>query len=149
MEPIPSKPISRGNERVLLVDNDEIIVNSVRILLEHLGYKVTALTNSIAALKLFSANPLQFDLVMTDQSMPFLTGEDLRMELMRIRLDIPVILCTGSSDKISSEEAMAMGFQGFIMKPFTLREGAELVRLVLDQKQSKQSLLTEKPRFRG
>ncbi len=134
MEPIPSKPISRGNERILLVDNDEIIVNSVGILLKHLGYKVTALTNSVEALKLFSANPLQFDLVVTDQSMPFLTGEDLRMELMRIRFDIPVILCTGSSDRISWEQAMAMGFQGFIMKPFTLREGSELVRRVLDQK---------------
>ena len=60
--------------------------------------------------------------------MPFMTGEDLGKELMRIRPDIPVILCTGYSDLISSEKAMAMGFRGFIMKPFTVREGAELVR---------------------
>ena len=66
-----------------------------------------------------------------------MTGEDLGKELMRIRPDIPVILCTGYSDLISSKKATAMGFRGFIMKPFTLREGAEVMRSVLDQKGSK------------
>ena len=69
--------------------------------------------------------------------MPFMTGEDLGKEIMRIRPDIPVILCTGYSDLISSEKAEALGFQGFIMKPFTVREGAELVRRVLDRKEAK------------
>ena len=64
-----------------------------------------------------------------------MTGEDLGKEMMRIRPDIPVILCTGYSDFISSERATEMGFRGFIMKPFTVREGAELVRRVLDQKE--------------
>jgi DNA-binding NtrC family response regulator len=89
------------------------------------------------ALKLFSEKPSEFDLVITDQTMPFMTGEDLGKELMRIRPDIPVILCTGYSDLISSEKATAMGFRGFIMKPFTVREGAELVRRVLDQRRPK------------
>ena len=88
-------------------------------------------------MKLFSENPSQFDLVITDQTMPFMTGEDLGKEIMRIRPDIPVILCTGYSDLISSEKAMAMGFRGFIMKPFTVREGSQLIRKVLDQEQSK------------
>ena len=131
------KPIPRGNERILLLDDEEIIVNSVQNMLQHLGYKVTALMDSQEALKLFSANPSEFDLVITDQTMPFMTGEDLGKELMRIRPDIPVILCTGYSDLISSEKATAMGFRGFIMKPFTVREGAELVRRVLDQKEPK------------
>ncbi len=128
------EPIPRGNERILLLDDEEMIVNSVRNMLQHLGYKVTALMDSQEALKLFSEKPSEFDLVITDQTMPFMTGEDLGKELMRIRPDIPVILCTGYSDLISSEKAMAMGFRGFIMKPFNVREGAELVRSVLDQK---------------
>jgi PAS domain S-box-containing protein len=128
------KPIPRGNERILLLDDEEIVVNSVQNMLQHIGYKVTALTDSQAALKLFSANPSEFDLVMTDQTMPFMTGEDLSKELIRIRPDIPMILCTGYSDLISSEKATAMGFRGFILKPFNVREGAELVRSVLDQK---------------
>ena len=64
-----------------------------------------------------------------------MTGEDLGKEMMRIRADIPIILCTGYSDIISSEKARALGFRGFIMKPFNVREGAELVRRVLNQKE--------------
>ena len=93
-------PIPRGNERILVVDDEEFIVNSVRNMLQHLGYKVTALMDSQEALKLFSEKPSQFDLVMTDQTMPFMTGEDLGKEFMRIRPDIPIILCTGYSDLI-------------------------------------------------
>ena len=127
------RSVPRGKERILLVDDEETTMNSVRNMLQHLGYKVTALTDSQEALKLFSSNPTQFDLVMTDQTMPFMTGEALGKELMRIRPDIPVILCTGYSDMISSEKVSALGFPGFIMKPFTVREGADLVRSVLDQ----------------
>ncbi|MBP1740947.1 MAG: signal transduction histidine kinase with receiver domain [Deltaproteobacteria bacterium] len=126
-------PVPRGKERILLVDDEEMTMNSVRNMLQHLGYKVTALTDSQEALECFSANPFQFDLVMTDQTMPFMTGGALGKELMRIRPDIPVILCTGYSDMISSEKVSALGFPGFIMKPFTVREGADLVRSVLDQ----------------
>ena len=129
--------IRRGNERILFVDDEEMIVNSVQTMLQHLGYNVTALMDSQGALKLFSENPSQFDLVIADQTMPFMTGEDLGKTFMRIRPDIPVILFTGYSDLISSEEAMSKGFRGFIMKPFTVREGAELVRRVLDQKEPK------------
>jgi len=130
------RPVPKGNERILFVDDEEIIVHSVRNMLEHLGYQVTAVMDSEEALKLFSKDPAQFDLVMTDQTMPFMTGEDLGKEMMRLRADIPVILCTGYSNMISSEKAAAMGFRGFIMKPFNVREGAELVRRVLNQKGS-------------
>ena len=119
------QPIPRGNERILFVDDEEIIVNSVRNMLQHLGYKVTTQMDSQEALKLFSEKPSEFDLVITDQTMPFMTGETLGKEMMRIRPDIPVILCTGYSDMISSEKAAALGFRGSIMKPFTVREGAE------------------------
>jgi CheY-like chemotaxis protein len=135
--PQAPKPIPRGNERILLVDDEEFNIKTVRNMLQHLGYKVTALMDSQEALRLFTGNPSEFDLVITDQTMPFLTGEDLGKEIMRIRPDIPIILCTGYSDLISSEKASALGFRGYIMKPFTVREGAELVRSVLDHKQSK------------
>jgi len=128
------KPFPRGSERILFVDDEEFVVSSVRNMLQQLGYKVTTLTDSREALKLFLTDPSQFDLVMTDQTMPLMTGEDLGKEMMRIRSDIPVVLCTGYADFISSEKAAAMGFRGFIMKPFTVREGAELVRRVLDKK---------------
>jgi PAS domain S-box-containing protein len=128
------KPIPKGKERVLFVDDEEIIVQSMRNMLERLGYKVTTVTESEEALKLFSGKPSEFDLVITDQTMPGMTGQELGKEFMRIRPDIPVILCTGYSDMISSEKATAMGFRGFVMKPFTLRESAELVRRVLDEK---------------
>jgi PAS domain S-box-containing protein len=131
----PPKPIPGGNERILFVDDEETIVHSVRNMLNHLGYKVTALTDSEGALRLFSESPSEFDLVITDQTMPFMTGEILGREFMQIRPDIPIILCTGFSDVISSEKAMALGFRGFIMKPFSVRESAELVRRVLDQKE--------------
>jgi PAS domain S-box-containing protein len=131
----PPKPIPGGNERLLLVDDEEIIVHSVQNLLQHLGYRVTALTDSEEALRLFSENPSQFDLVITDQTMPGMTGEDLGKQIMSIRPDIPVILCTGYADMISSEKAMALGFRGYVWKPFTVREGAELVRSVLNEKE--------------
>jgi len=129
-------PIPRGNERVLLVDDREFNVKTVQNMLRHLGYKVTALTDSREALKIFSEKPTEFDLVITDQTMPFMTGEDLGKELMRIRPDIPIILCTGYVDLISSEAAMAMGFREYMMKPFTVQEWAELLRRVLDQDRS-------------
>ena len=131
------EPIAMGNERILFVDDEEMIVNPVRDMLQSLGYTVTALTDSGEALKLFSENPPKFDLVITDYTMPLMTGEDLGKEMMRIRPDIPVILCTGYNDLISSEKAIAIGFRALILKPFTVREGSQLIRKVLDQEQSK------------
>jgi CheY-like chemotaxis protein len=131
------EPIVAGNERILFVDDEELITVSVKNMLQSLGYTVTALTDSSAALKLFSENPSQFDLVLTDYTMPVMTGEALGKEMMRIRPDIPVVLCTGYPDLMSTEKAAALGFRGFITKPFTLREGAELVRRVLEKNRSR------------
>ncbi len=143
MQEIAPEPISGGKERILFVDDEEIMIHSVRNMLNRLGYNVTALRNASEALKLFSQDPSQFDLVITDQTMPSMTGEDLAKEMMRIRPDIPIILCTGYSDLITAEKARDVGIQGFILKPFTLREGAELVRSVLDRKGPEQSLKRE------
>ena len=127
-----TEPIPRGRERILLVDDEEFIVNSVSAMLRHLGYGVTAFRDSREALQAFSAEPSQFDLVMTDQTMPHMTGEKFGKMVKEIRPDIPVILCTGYADLVTSERVKEIGFQGFVMKPFTVREGAELIRRVLD-----------------
>ncbi len=128
--------IPKGKERILLVDDDKTIVISARNMLQRFGYKVTAFTDGQEALKGFSEKSSEFDLVITDHVMPNLTGEDIVQKMLRIRSDIPIILCTGNVGAISSEKAMAMGLWGLIAKPFTVRECAELVRRVLDQKEA-------------
>jgi CheY-like chemotaxis protein len=132
--PAETLKIPGGNERILLVDDEEIIVHSVREMLERLGYRVSALAKSPEALKLFSEDPSRFDLVMTDQTMPSLTGEELGKAIKSIRPDIPIILCTGYGDLISHEEAWASGFQGFLTKPYSIREAAVALRSALDKK---------------
>ena len=127
--------IPRGNERILFVDDNESIVDIVQLMLQNLGYKVTGFTDGREALKVFSKKPSEFDLVITDYVMPHLTGGDIAQIMIGIRSDIPIILCTGYGDLISSEKAMAVGFRERILKPFNYGELGELVRRVLDQKE--------------
>jgi PAS domain S-box-containing protein len=125
-------PMPTGNEHILFVDDEEDLVDMVQQMLERLGYSVVAKTNSLEALEVFKAQADQFALVITDQTMPHMTGADLAQELMRIRPDIPIILCTGFSEVISVEQAKALGIRDFVMKPFATREIAEITRHVLD-----------------
>jgi PAS domain S-box-containing protein len=124
--------IPLGNERVLLVDDEEAQCRSGQRLLERLGYTVTTATDSLKALEAFRAQSDAFDLVITDQRMPGLTGVQLAEQLMQIRRKIPIILCTGFSEAIDGKEAKAMGIQEFMMKPFSARQLAETIRRVLD-----------------
>jgi PAS domain S-box-containing protein len=126
--------IPTGDERILLVDDEEVQVRSGRYLLERLGYTVTTTTKSLEALEVFRAQPEAFNLVITDQSMPRLTGVQLAEQLMQIRADIPIILCTGFSDMIDGKEAKAMGIQEFMMKPFSARQLAETIRRILGER---------------
>lgn len=125
-----------GNERVLFVDDEQAIVDMGKQMLEALGYKVVAKTSSTEALEAFRAHPDKFDIVITDQTMPHITGEMLAKKLMRIRHDIPIILCTGYSKVITEEKAKAMGIREFVMKPIVTRDIAETIRNVLDEKLS-------------
>ena len=137
MEPASEEPVAvtpGGKERILFVDDEEFLVELGKTMLGRLGYEVTAMTNSPEALKSFSDNPSQFDLVIADQSMPGITGINLAKELLQIRADIPVILCTGHSDSISTEEAAAAGIRQFLMKPLTKSELAQAIRSVLDER---------------
>jgi PAS domain S-box-containing protein len=130
-EPILSDSLPRGDESVLLVDDEEIQVDTVRRTLERLGYRVTGTTNPLEALELFRARPEAFDLVIVDQMMPHLTGDRLAERLLSIRSDIPIILSTGFSEVVSEEEAKAAGIREFVMKPYSIGEIATKIRLAL------------------
>jgi signal transduction histidine kinase/DNA-binding response OmpR family regulator len=131
--PIP-KDLPTGHERILLVDDDQLHLEVVQKTLEYLGYHVEPMTSSVAALTLFGAAPHRYDLVVTDMTMPTMTGDKLAMELMRIRADVPVILCTGYSDKIMEEKARATGIKAFVMKPVLIAQMARAVRDALDNR---------------
>ena len=122
-----------GSEHILLVDDEEPIAKIERQMLERLGYKVTSRMNSIDALEAFKANPDSFDLVLSDMSMPNMRGDQLAKEIISIRQNIPLIICTGFSDKINQEKAVAIGIKGFLMKPILRSELAKTVRSVLDE----------------
>ncbi len=126
-------PIPSGKESILFVDDEETIVRLGQELLTHLGYSVTVRTSSIEALALFRNDPQHFDMVITDQTMPTMPGDALSRELLRIRPDLPIILCTGFSHVVSAEKAKAMGIRGYLMKPLAIRDLAPIVRHVLDE----------------
>jgi PAS domain S-box-containing protein len=121
-----------GNERVLLVDDETSIVELEKQILERFGYRVTSRVNSLEALKAFKAKSSSFDLVVTDMNMPYLTGAQLAEELLTVKPDIPIILCTGFSERIDEEKAEALGIKGYLMKPIVVSEFARKVRNVLD-----------------
>ena len=128
-------PLPRGKERILLVDDESSLVSSLKTSLERLGYQVTARASSIDALEAFRTGPQRFDLVITDQTMPRMTGSKLAEEMLKIRSNIPIILCTGFSEVISEEEAKSLGIREFVMKPVIMREIAATLRKVLDSAQ--------------
>jgi len=125
-------PIQKGNEYILLVDDQKLIVDMERKMLERLGYHVTTRTSSPDALQAFRAQPDKFDVVITDMTMPNMTGGKLTEEMIKIRSDIPVILCTGFSEMMSKEKAAALGIKGFLMKPVVLKDLSRTIREVLD-----------------
>jgi two-component system cell cycle sensor histidine kinase/response regulator CckA len=127
-------PMPTGDEHILFVDDEEALADMVQQMLERLGYSVVVKTSSLEALEVFKVHPDQFDLVITDQTMPHMAGVDLAKEIMRIRPEIPIILCTGFSEVISAEEAKTFGIREFLMKPFATRMLAETIRRALDSK---------------
>jgi PAS domain S-box-containing protein len=125
------KPVPTGTERILFVDDEQALVKMGKQLLEFLGYKVTTSTSSIEALELFKVQPDKFDLVITDLTMPNMTGDELAQKLMAIRPDIPVILCTGFSTEMTAEKTKKMGIRAFVLKPVIKQDIAETIRKVL------------------
>lgn len=128
-----SRPL-KGNERILVVDDEEQIVIMMKQMLEDLGYRVTGLTSSLEALKLFRAHPGGYDLVITDQTMPNLVGAQLAKRMMEIREDIPVLLCSGFSEDIHGDAVKNIGIRKFVMKPVIKKELVETIREVLNHR---------------
>jgi PAS domain S-box-containing protein len=124
--------IETGDEHILLVDDEEPLANLEKQMLERLGYKVTSRLNSVDALAAFKAHPSSFDLVISDMSMPNMTGDELAKELKKIKPDLPIIICTGFSERINKEKAELSGINDFIMKPIIRAKLAKKVRNVLD-----------------
>ncbi len=130
-----TEPVPHGKERILLIDDEEILLEMGKIMLERLGYHVTARWNGIEALATFQDKQDQFDIVITDQTMPGMTGVDLSRRILQLRPNMPIILCTGYSSLISEEKARSMGIKGFAMKPLARKNVARLIRKILDRKQ--------------
>jgi len=122
-----------GTERILVVDDEASLVEMTSLMLERLAYTVVGTTSSTEALKLFQTQPNRFDLVITDMAMPEMAGDRLARELWSLRPDIPVILCTGHSDRIDAERAAKLGIAGYYMKPLEMKTLATEVRNVLDK----------------
>jgi CheY-like chemotaxis protein len=133
--PFPSAP--GGNETILLVDDEEDLIYAGEKALRRLGYEVFASSSSLEALELFRAQPERFDLVITDQNMPKMTGAEMAREMLLIRPGIPILLCTGfgpdSDEGVSFQEAQSIGIREVHMKPLERHEIAQAIRRVLDQ----------------
>ena len=125
-------PLPTGNERILLVDDDEDLTRMTRTIIEQLGYTVTALTSSVETLEMFRQEPDYFDLLISDLTMPNLTGTELAEQILAIRPEMPIVLCSGYSELINAEQAKNLGIRDFIMKPVIKRDFAKLIRKVLD-----------------
>ncbi len=127
-------PMPSGGERILFVDDEILLVELGTEMLQALGYRVTCKADSTEALELFRSQPEAFDLVITDMTMPNLTGKDLARKLMEIRADIPVILCTGFSELINEKKAKEEGIREFVMKPYVMKNLATAIRRALGEK---------------
>ena len=131
-EEIPTGPVQTGKERIMLVDDELSVAKVERDMLQNLGYEISLFTSPTEALEHFREQPNSYDLVITDMTMPKITGDKLSTELMNVRPDIPVILCTGFSELINRNEALDLGIRAFVTKPIIIKSFARTLRQVLD-----------------
>jgi CheY-like chemotaxis protein len=125
-------PAKAGVEQLMIVDDEKEIVLMEKQFLERLGYQVSAYTDSTKALEAFRLTPDKFDLIITDMAMPRIPGDKLSAELIKIRPDIPILICTGFSDYISEKKAASLGIKGFLMKPVVTRDLSDKICEILD-----------------
>ena len=123
-----------GNKRILFVDDNEELLDALTPVLERYGYQVTALTSSSQALKTFERNPKDFDLLLTDQVMPEITGLDLARKIRDVRRNIPVILISGYVETVTSEEIKTAGVQVLLQKPVTGQDLDTIIRDVMKKR---------------
>ena len=127
-----STRLTKGKEHILFVDDDKEITTMAQRMLTHVGYMVTTMTDSVKAFKTFQKQPDIYDLVITDQIMPNMTGSQLATEIRQIKPDIKIIIITGYSDSINAEKVKELGFNGFIIKPLILRDLCTTIRNVIE-----------------
>jgi CheY-like chemotaxis protein len=127
------RDLLRGSETVLLVDDEPAIADVGQKMLASLGYRVHKMTSSVEALTFFRSRASEIDLVLTDMTMPEMSGDQLSLEILKIRPDIPIVLCTGYSQHISESSARALGVRSFLKKPVQIKQLAESIRAALDK----------------
>ncbi len=120
-----------GSERILLVDDDPPVARAMARILETLGYEVATCGDGASALELFRADPSRFDAVVTDQTLPGMSGDRLTPALLAIRPDLPVLICTGFSERLDDDRARALGARGLLLKPLDRAQLDEAVRSAL------------------
>jgi CheY-like chemotaxis protein len=130
-EPIQHLPF--GTEKILVVDDEKHLVEMYKRMLGMLGYQIDTRTSPVDAIEAVRANPKKYDLVITDMTMPQMTGYVLSKQLININQSMPVILCTGFGDQINDERALAVGIKAFLLKPVLFQDLANTLRRVLDQ----------------
>lgn len=126
-------PLPEGSERILVIDDEVPIAKMTGLMLQQLGYAVATRTGSLEALELFRSKTDTYDLVITDMTMPNMTGDRLAAELIAIRPDIPVILCTGYSKRVSEASVRSIGIRALVYKPIVKVDLARIVRRVLQE----------------
>jgi CheY-like chemotaxis protein len=121
-----------ARKKILLIDDDWMVGNTAQEILEYFGYLVDFRISPVEALNHFQRNPYGYDLIITDMTMPMMTGGELALEIMRVRQDIPVVVCTGYSITLSEKEAAQMGVKALVMKPLTMSALGETVHKVIE-----------------
>lgn len=132
VEDLIIREIQRGDERILVVDDEDAIVKLIKKMLESLGYRVTAFTSSVDAFEAFQKQPSDFDLIITDMTMPKLTGMELSRKVLKIKADMPIIICTGFSELITDKKAKNLGIKKLLMKPVLKSDMAKVIREIFD-----------------
>lgn len=130
--PQPADSLPTGRERILFVDDEPVLVEIGGQMLQHLGYAAECVSDSVEALRIFQASPDDFDLVITDMTMPHMTGDILAREILKAKPGLPIIMATGFSELMTEEKAKRAGITDFLMKPLVVRELASIIRRVLD-----------------
>ena len=130
-----SELIPQGNEQILFIDDEKFLTDVAKELLESLGYKVETRVSGYDALEAFQASPYKYDLVITDMTMPKMTGDVLAKKIKTIRPDVPILMCTGFSSMLAEKDIKEMGINSILMKPLTINDLANTVRAILDESQ--------------
>jgi len=132
-----TESLKGGTERIMVIDDEESILSSTKDLLEDYGYQIKGFSNATSAFKAFKKNPAQFDLILTDMTMPKMTGDNFSYRAIKIRSDIPIILCTGYSENISEIKALKIGIKKYLLKPIEKQTLLTSIREVLEKSRGK------------